>query len=55
MEMVNSKKTYKAPKAKVVKVKVQGVLCSSLDSTFGLSDSDVEKGDDSVWGKDLDW
>ena len=55
MVIIDSKKAYKAPKAKVVEVNVQGVLCSSLDSTFGLSDSDVEKGSDSVWGENLDW
>ena len=30
MEIIDSKKTYKAPQAKVVKVNVQNVLCQSM-------------------------
>lgn len=56
MEITNSKETYKAPGVREVKVKVQGVLCNSLDGSFGLSnDGHVERGNDSDWGEDLDW
>lgn len=57
MDIKDSKKTYKAPQAKVVKVNVQGVLCQSgLDGGFGVSNNgNVEKGDDSVWGENPDW
>ena len=33
MEILDSKKTYKAPKAKVVEVNVQGMLCQSNGNT----------------------
>ena len=45
-------KDYKAPKAKVIEVKVQGMLCQS---TFTLTDNQVEKGDDDVYGESKGW
>lgn len=45
-------KDYKAPKAKVVEVNVQGMLCQS---TFTLTDNQVEKGSDDVYGESTGW
>ena len=57
MEIIDSKKTYKAPKSKVVVVNVQCMLCqSNLDGSFGVSNNgNVEKGGDDVWGENPDW
>ena len=45
-------KAYKAPQAKVVEVKVQRVLCQS---TFTLTDNQVENGGDDVYGESTGW
>lgn len=49
MEIVDSKTAYKAPKAKVVEVNVQGVLCGSPygESTekFGMSSNSYNEDD----------
>ena len=52
MEIVDSKTAYKAPQAKVVEVKVQRVLCQS---TFTLTDNQVENGGDDVYGESTGW
>lgn len=51
-EILDTKKAYKAPKAKVVEMKSQGMLCQS---TFTLTDNQVEKGDDDVYGGPTGW
>ena len=56
MEILNSKKAYKVPQTKVFEVNVHDMLCSSVDGSFGLSNNgNVERGNDSDWGEDLDW
>ena len=43
-------KDYKAPRAEVIEVNMQNVLCqSNVTGGFGLSNGDVGRGDDSDW------
>ena len=44
MENTDSKKDYKAPRAQVIEVKVQGVLCSSLDGNERMDEDDYGDG-----------
>ena len=55
MEILDTKKAYKAPRVKVVEVNVQGVLCESSYGTFTLTDDQVEKGSDDVWEQPVGW
>ena len=48
MEISNSTKAYKTPQVKVLEVKVQGVLCGSLNGT--PSNSPWTPGSDSAYG-----
>lgn len=48
MEISNSTKAYKTPQVKVLEVKVQGVLCGSLNGT--PSNSPWTPGSDSNYG-----
>lgn len=55
MEEMDSKKSYKAPKAKVVEVGIRSVLCGSqdgLDSDGGASTEKLDEQDYSglIWG-----
>ena len=46
MEILGSKKTYKAPLAKVVEVNVQGVLCQSTGTEkFSMSGNSYDDDD----------
>ncbi len=44
-----------SPTLKVVFVKTQTIICQSVTGGFTVSDSNVEKGDDSVWGENPGW
>ena len=48
MEIIDLKKTYKAPGAEVIEVKVQYVLCGSLD--VSPSSNDYNRGSESHYG-----
>ena len=45
MEIIDSKKAYKAPKAKVVEVNVQGMLCQTSLTSNGINDMTVDEED----------
>lgn len=44
MGIIDSKTTYKAPQAKVIEVKVHGVLCSSPDGNERMDEEDYGNG-----------
>ena len=44
MEIIDSEPTYKAPKATVVEVNVQNVLCSSLNGNERQEEEDYGDG-----------
>lgn len=47
---------YKAPVVKLVAIKAQAIICTSVQGGFNVSGSDVEKGSDSdLSDVDLGW